>query len=42
MKSFIEDGKNDLAIKHCKEIIKKYPKTPAAQEAKKLLEKLEK
>jgi hypothetical protein len=42
VKTFIEDGKNDLAIKHCKEIIKKYPKTPAAQESKKLLEKLEK
>lgn len=42
VKGFIEDGKNDLAIKHCKEIIKKYPKTPAAQEAKKILEKLEK
>jgi len=42
VKTFIEDGKNDLAIKHCKEIIKKYPKTKAAEEAKKLLEKLEK
>jgi hypothetical protein len=42
VKGFIEDGKSDLAIKHCKEIIKKYPKTSAAQEAKKLLEKLEK
>jgi hypothetical protein len=42
VKGFIEDGKTDLAIKHCKEIIKKYPKTPAAQEAKKYLEKLEK
>jgi hypothetical protein len=42
VKTFIEDGKNDLAIKHCKEIIKKYPKTEAAAEAKKLLEKLEK
>jgi hypothetical protein len=42
VKTFIEDGKNDLAIKHCKEIIKKYPKTKAAEEAKKYLEKLEK
>src|SRR5438552_1188015 len=33
---------NDLAIKHCKEILKRYPKTKAAEEAKKLLEKLEK
>jgi hypothetical protein len=40
-KTFIEDGKNDLAIKKCKEIIKKYPKTKAAEEAKKFLEKLE-
>jgi hypothetical protein len=40
-KSFIEDGKNDLAIKKCNEIVKKYPKTKAAEEAKKLLEKLE-
>jgi hypothetical protein len=42
VKTYIEDGKNDLAIKHCKEIIKKYPKTEAAKEAKKYLEKLEK
>jgi len=40
-KSFIEDGKNDLALKKCNEIVKKYPKTKAAEEAKKLLEKLE-
>ena len=42
VKTFIMEEKNDLAIKHCKEIIKKYPKTKAAEEAKKLLEKLEK
>ncbi len=35
------DGKKDLAIKKLKEIIKKYPKTKAAEEAKKDLEKLE-
>jgi len=40
-KSFMEDGKKDLAIKKLKEIIKKYPKTKAAEEAKKDLEKLE-
>jgi hypothetical protein len=40
-KSYIADGKNDLAIKKLKEIIKKYPKTKAAEEAKKELEKLE-
>ena len=41
-KTYIEDGKNDVAIKKLKEIIKKYPKTKPAEEAKGLLEKLEK
>jgi hypothetical protein len=41
-KSFIEDGKTDLAQKKLTEIIKKYPKTKAGEEAKKLLESLEK
>jgi hypothetical protein len=40
-KSYMEDGKKDLAIKKLKEIVKKYPKTKAAEEAKKDLEKLE-
>ena len=41
-KTYIEDGKNDVAIKKLKEIVKKYPKTKPAEEAKGLLEKLEK
>jgi hypothetical protein len=41
-KSFIEDGKEDLALKKLKEIIKKYPKTKTGEEAKKLLDNLEK
>jgi len=41
-KSYIEDGKEDLALKKLKEILKKYPKTKAGEEAQKLLEKLEK
>src|SRR5262249_1624278 len=40
-KTFYDDGKNDLAIRKLKEIVKKYPKTKAAEEAKKYLEKLE-
>lgn len=40
-KSFMADGKKDLAIKKLKEIIKKYPKTKAAEEAKMDLQKLE-
>jgi len=41
-KTYIEDGKNEVAIKKLKEIIKKYPKTKPAEEAKGLLEKMEK
>jgi hypothetical protein len=41
-KTYIEDGKNEVAIKKLKEIIKKYAKTKPAEEAKGLLEKLEK
>jgi len=41
-KAYIEDGKNDVAIKKLKEIVKKYPKTKPAEEARGLLEKLEK
>jgi hypothetical protein len=41
-KTHIEDGKKDLAIQKLKEIVKKYPKTKAAEEAKKYLEELEK
>ena len=40
-KTYIEDGKNEVAIKKLKEIIKKYSKTKQAEEAKGLLEKLE-
>jgi len=37
-----EAGKTAKAIERCKEIIKNYPKTPAAADAKQLLEKIEK
>ena len=40
VKVFVEDGKKDLARKHCNEIIEKYPGTKAAKEAGELLEKL--
>jgi len=38
VKMFINDGKKDLARKHCEEIIEKYPDTKAAKEAKEFLE----
>jgi S1-C subfamily serine protease len=40
VKTFVSDGKKDLARNHCEEIIEKYPDTKAAKEAKELLEKL--
>jgi TolA-binding protein len=40
VKLFIEDGKKELARKHCGDIIEKYPDTKAAKEAKDLLDKL--
>jgi S1-C subfamily serine protease len=40
VKMFRDDGKKDLARKHCEEIIEKYPDTKAAKEARDLLEKL--
>ena len=39
-KELIEDGKKEKAKDICEEILKKYPKTKAAEEAKKLLEDL--
>jgi S1-C subfamily serine protease len=41
-KKFADDGKNDAARTRCKEIIEKFPKTKAAEEAKQLLDKLPK
>jgi len=40
-KGLAEDGKTDRAREICDEIVKKYPKTKAAEEAKKLREKLD-
>jgi serine protease Do len=40
VKTFVAEGKNDLARSHCQDIIEKYPDTKAAKEAKELLEKL--
>ena len=40
-KTYLLDGNKDKAIEKFKEIIKKYPKTKAAAEAKKSLEELE-
>jgi S1-C subfamily serine protease len=40
VKLFIEDGKKELARKHCSDIIEKYPDTKAAKEAKDLLDKI--
>jgi hypothetical protein len=39
-KTFVEMGLKDDAKEYCEEIMKKYPKTKAAEEAKELLEKL--
>jgi hypothetical protein len=39
-RSLVEDGKKDRAIDLCEEIIKRFPDTKAAEEAKQLLEKL--
>lgn len=41
-KIFLEDGKEDDAKDYCEQILKKWPKTKAAEEAKKLMEKLKK
>jgi FimV-like protein len=41
-KSLIEDGKTDKARERLQEIVKKYPKSTAAEEAKELLKKLRK
>jgi len=38
----VADGKKDRAMDVCDEIIKDYPKTNAAKEAKDLLDKLNK
>jgi len=40
VKMFLDDGKKELARKHCDDIIEKYPDTKAAKEAKDLLDKL--
>jgi hypothetical protein len=39
-KGYVTDGKTEDAKEECERIIKKYPKTKAAEEAKKLLQKL--
>lgn len=39
-RTFVEMGLKDDAKEYCEEIIKKYPKSKAAEEAKELLEKL--
>ena len=39
-KGYVTDGKTEDAKEECEKIIKKYPKTKAAEEAKKLLQKL--
>jgi len=39
-KGYVTDGKTEDAREECEKIIKKYPKTKAAEEAKKLLSKL--
>lgn len=41
-KEFLEDGKVERAKERLEEIVKRYPKTKAATEAKELLEKLDK
>jgi hypothetical protein len=41
-KIFLEDGKQEDAKDYCEQILKKWPKTKAAEEAKKLMEKLKK
>ena len=38
----VEDGKRDRAKEVCEQLISQYPKTKAAEEAKKLIEKLDK
>ena len=40
VRMFLDDGKKELARKHCEDIIEKYPDTKAAKEAKDLLHKL--
>jgi S1-C subfamily serine protease len=40
VKLFMQDGKKELARKHCDDIIEKYPGTKAAKEAKDLLDKI--
>jgi hypothetical protein len=42
VKIFLEDGKTDDAKDYCDQILTKWPKTKAAEEAKTLLEKLKK
>jgi hypothetical protein len=41
-KTYLDDGNKDLAIQKFKFIVKKFPKTKAAEQAKKYLEDLEK
>jgi hypothetical protein len=41
-KSFLQDGQNEDAKDFCEQIVKKYPTTKAATEAKEILEKLKK
>jgi tetratricopeptide repeat protein len=41
-KSFLQDGQTDDARDFCEQIVKKYPNTKAAGEAKEMLEKLKK
>jgi TolA-binding protein len=38
-KMLAEDGKLELAKKHYREIVEKYPKTKSAEEAQRLLER---
>lgn len=42
IKGVIEDGNNERAIELCQDLIKRFPTTKAAKEAKELLEKLNK
>ena len=41
-KSFLQDGQTDDAKDFCEQIVKKYPNTKAAAEAKEMLEKIKK
>jgi hypothetical protein len=41
-KAFVDDGKKDDAREYCEEILKKFPSSKAAEEAKELLQRLKK